>query len=84
LPDLAGTLETASEYRHVLTEHAGPDVFEKIFNRHCRPRNGGLLRDFRVMDIVTKVAWIRTNMIKLHQEKGSELPDWVTRIPVLP
>jgi hypothetical protein len=84
LPDLAGTLKTASEYRHVLTEHAGPDVFEKIFNRHCRPRNGGLLRDFRVMDIVTKVAWIRTNMIKLHQEKGSELPDWVTRIPVLP
>jgi hypothetical protein len=75
---------TCSQSLQSLKSRAGPNVYEKIFDTYCRPRNGGLFREFRVIDIVTQAAWIRTNYAKLHQEKGWEMPEWVMQIPVLP
>lgn len=62
--------------------HAGPTLYEKIFQSQCRP--GGMLRDFTVADIVAKVSWIRSSWRKLHQEKGWEAPEWVAVLPGSP
>ncbi|KAF1828966.1 hypothetical protein BDW02DRAFT_192311 [Decorospora gaudefroyi] len=74
-----------------LKAFAGPKVFENIFERHCRPRlHGrhvssndptGLLRDFTVTDIVGKARWIRSQSLRVYQDKAE---DWMIRIPILP
>ncbi|OAL54725.1 hypothetical protein IQ07DRAFT_531127 [Pyrenochaeta sp. DS3sAY3a] len=63
-----------------LKEFAGPDVFLDIFSRHCG--RGGKLRSFRVVDIVAKAAWVRSTFLKLHQEKGWEVPEWIAQLQV--
>ena len=65
-----------------LTDNEGQHVFEKIFQSYCRP--GGVLRDFNVASIVARAAWVRLTFMKLHQEKGWEIPLWVNRIPSVP
>lgn len=59
----------------------GPHVFEDIFRTYCRP--SGPLREYTVTEIVSKTAWICSGWLKLHQEKGWEVPDWVKEIPLL-
>ncbi|CAO2647696.1 Nn.00g086180.m01.CDS01 [Neocucurbitaria sp. VM-36] len=65
-----------------LQRFAGPHVFELIFEAHCRP--GCVLRDFTVTEIIAKSAWVHSAFIKLHQEKGWDIPRWVELIPALP
>jgi hypothetical protein len=71
-----------------MTTATGPDVFEKIFENYCKPghngRPDGELRDFTVVDILAKTVWVREAMVKLYQEQGGELPNWVSKIPSLP
>ncbi|KAH7397306.1 hypothetical protein BKA66DRAFT_521917 [Pyrenochaeta sp. MPI-SDFR-AT-0127] len=65
-----------------LQEFAGPRVYENLFQAYCRPN--GVLRDFNVADITTKVGWVRTAFLKLHQERSWDIPKWVKQIPILP
>ncbi|KAH3938984.1 hypothetical protein HBI25_189090 [Parastagonospora nodorum] len=67
-----------------LQRFAGRDVFYKIFEAYCRPRTGGVLRDFRVLDIVTKAAEFRSTLPAAYQENDWDMPEWVRQIPVLP
>ncbi|KAH7381482.1 hypothetical protein DE146DRAFT_670688 [Phaeosphaeria sp. MPI-PUGE-AT-0046c] len=62
-----------------LQEFAGPNAYHDIFKMYCG--RGGLLRDFSVMSIVTKAEWIRSRYIKVYEEKGWELPEWMQQIP---
>jgi hypothetical protein len=57
-------------------------ALERIFTRHCRPR--GALRDFSVPDFAAKMAWVRSGWTQLSQQRGWEIPEWVTKIPTLP
>jgi hypothetical protein len=43
-----------------------------------------VLRDFRVLDIVTKAAEFRSTLPAAYQENGWDMPEWVRQIPVLP
>jgi hypothetical protein len=57
-------------------------VFHNIFGAYCG--EGGLLRDFSVAEIVAKAMWVKTNMLRLHQEQDEEIPDWIAEMPSLP
>ncbi|OAK96561.1 hypothetical protein IQ06DRAFT_229768 [Phaeosphaeriaceae sp. SRC1lsM3a] len=62
-----------------LQEFAGPNAYHDIFRKYCG--RDELLRDFSVLDIVTKAEWIRSRYTKVYQEKGWELPGWMQQIP---
>jgi hypothetical protein len=60
----------------------GPRVFERIFQRYCRP--GGVLRNFNVSEITAQAAYVRFKTMETFQSEGWEVEEWVKQIPVLP
>jgi hypothetical protein len=68
-------------YAELLIDQAGPDVFHHIFKEYCGP--GGVLRDFSVVEIIAKAAWVRSSYTKLQEENSWSIPNWVEQIPTL-
>lgn len=65
-----------------LRKYKGELVFHKIFQKYCRP--GGPLRNFTVEDILIKAAWVKAGYVRLKEENGWEIPEWVAQMPPLP
>jgi hypothetical protein len=82
LQKYAGRIMHFAHHVPFLTDRTGLDVFHDIFRAYCRP--GRPLRDFTVLDIVTRAASLRSELSNLHQEHGWEIPAWVKQIPILP
>jgi hypothetical protein len=82
LQKYAGRIMHFGHHIPFLTDRTGLDVFHDIFRAYCRP--GRPLRDFTVLEIVTRAASLRSELSNLHQEHGWEIPAWVKQIPILP
>jgi hypothetical protein len=78
----AGKMIHYAHHIPFLTVSIGLGVFHDVFRAYCRP--GGLLRDFTVLEIVTRAASLRSELSSLYQEHGWEIPAWVKQIPILP
>lgn len=61
--------------------YQGPQVFEKIFERYCRP--GGILRRYNVEEITQQAAYLRKMAIKADETSREETEQWILDIPVL-
>jgi hypothetical protein len=80
---------------YLLTRNQGAQVLQKTFQAYCGPPcdcirrcncdpQRGLLRKFRVLDIVTKIADLRSTLFLYYEQEGFDIPEWVKKIPVLP
>lgn len=61
--------------------YQGPQVFEKIFKRYCRP--GDILRRYNVEEITQQAAYLRKMAIKADETSREETEQWILDIPVL-
>ncbi|KAF2635650.1 hypothetical protein P280DRAFT_192569 [Massarina eburnea CBS 473.64] len=72
---LAGLIEGLSKYE-------GSDVFPWIFRNYCG--SGRPLRNFNVLEITTKAASLRFDLLERYRGEGWQVPEWINKIPVLP
>lgn len=56
----------------------GPSVYRDIFRKYCR--YGGPLRAFNVAEIVDKAITLKQQLVKLAEEDGEEVDEWVSAI----
>ena len=73
MPELAALSESLERYR-------GPDVFKRLFYRHCTKT--GLLNAYNVTEIVTVAADLKAYLMDKQQEEPGGVQDWVKAIPV--
>ncbi|KAL1297815.1 hypothetical protein AAFC00_006344 [Neodothiora populina] len=61
-----------------LKEYAGPNVYRKLFWKHCIA--GGTLNRYNVSEIVEQAVWLRDEFIKTAEEGGAAVESWLTHI----
>jgi len=57
---------------------SGPNVYREIFRKYCR--HGGPLQRFNVVEIVEKAVSLKGSIVKLAEDDGDELDQWVEDI----
>lgn len=68
-----------TEARKKADPHAGPLVYETIFEAHCK--KPGHLRPYNVSEIVAKAIQLRDAMKEDYALEGMEPPRWILEIP---
>lgn len=61
-----------------LQDFAGPNVYREIFRKYCR--RDGPLRAFNVAEIVDKAVSLKQQLVRLAEEDGEEVDQWVKDI----